>query len=548
VRDQARNNADFRPREARAEIGNSCMCEDVLQSPTVEHTPDVLVVGGGLAGLTAALHLAERGLAPLVLEADPRYPGGRMAGGDTVTLEHGGRTWSFRGEHGVHGVWSPYRNLQAMLARHGLRPAFVPSQEEDWIYKHGDVVHRAGLGSAIRHSWIPAPFHYLNLFLRPRFLGMLRPGDWLSLFLVWYGLVYALAIDPLAEDQPLAGHHLSDLMWGWSPAVRAFWTGLARNGLSAQPDEIPLSGFIAFLRFYTLRRRDSWGFSYFPADGGTSLCEPLAARLGALGGTLALGRRVTRLVVPRGEGETRGGDGGWRVEWDGGAACAPHVVLAVDAAAAAALLGASPDTAPQAAGLYWPRGRATAVARIWFDRAPDGGAESGMFNDAFVVDNFFWLHRIQEQYAAWHRATGGSAIEVHVYGPDEVLARPDTLLLAQMIADVQSAFPELRGRRIHQVLQRNAATHTLFGLGPRERHLGVATPWPGLACCGDWVRHPAPAFFLERACVTGIAAANAVLGARGLAPWPLLDYPPPEALAGALERLLRAGRRAMRRR
>jgi isorenieratene synthase len=184
--------------------------------------PDTLVIGGGLAGLTAALHLAERGLAPLVLEADPRYPGGRMAGGDTVTLEHGGRAWSFRGEHGVHGVWSPYRNLQAMLARHGLRPAFVPSQEEDWIYKRGDVVHRAGLGSAIRESWIPAPFHYLNLFLRPRFLGMLGPGDWLSLFLVgtaWCGR----AGDRPAGRRPAAGRPSPERPgWGWSPAVRAF--------------------------------------------------------------------------------------------------------------------------------------------------------------------------------------------------------------------------------------------------------------------------------------------------------------------------------------
>lgn len=502
-----------------------------------------LVIGGGLAGLTAALHLAERGVASLVLEANAQYPGGRVAGGDTVELEHGGRTWRFRGEHGVHGIWSPYRNLQAMLARHGLRPVFVPAQEEQWIYKRHGEVHRAGLGSAIRHSWLPAPFHYLGLFVRPRFLAMLRPREWPTLFRVWYALVFALAIDPLGEDQPLAGLWLSDFFKGWSPALRAFWVGLARNGLSAQPEEVPASGFVAFLRFYTLLRRDAWAFAYMPADAGTSLIDPLVARITALGGAVRLGTRVTRLE--------RTGDG-WRVHWErageAGAETAPHVVLATDAPAAAAILHAG-DTAAEAVDLHWPRGMATVVARAWYDVEPAAAreAEGGMFSQDFVVDNYFWLHRIQDQYAAWHKATGGSAIEVHVYGPPAVLREPDGALLAQCVRDVEQAFPELHGRRLHAVLQRNDRTHTLFGLGPRGRHLGVETPWPGLYCCGDWVRDPVPALFLERACATGILAANAVLRAQGLAPWPLLDYPRPEALAAGLERLLRAGRRALRR-
>jgi len=113
---------------------------------------------------------------------------------------------------------------------------------------------------------------------------------------------------------------------------------------------------------------------------------------------------------------------------------------------------------------------------------------------------------------------------------------------------VQSAFPELRGYQNHQELRRNDPTHTLFGLGPADRHLGIETPWSHLFCCGDWVRHPAPAFFMERACATGIEAANAVLQARGLDTWQLLDYPQPEPLAGCIERLMLRGRRAMRRR
>ncbi len=241
---------------------------------------EVIILGGGIAGLSAALHLAERGLKPLILEADGKFIGGRLAGGETVQV--GGH--SFRLEHGVHGIWSQYRNLQAMLARHALRPVYVPAQEENWVYRHGAYLGTAPVGSAIRRSFIPAPFHYLQLFLHSRFLWMLDIRDWASLFNVWSGLIMAVGIDPFGENQPMEGLTLGDMTRKWSPALKAFFLGLARNGLSSHPDEVPISGFISFLRFYTLLRRDAWMFSYLPEDGGTSLCEPLAERIKELGG------------------------------------------------------------------------------------------------------------------------------------------------------------------------------------------------------------------------------------------------------------------------
>lgn len=503
---------------------------------------DVIVVGAGVAGLSAALHLAERGLRPLVLEADPDYVGGRVAGGEIVDL--GG--WHFRGDHGVHAVWSPYRNLQASLARHSIRPVFVPAEEEDWLYKYGSWVKRAPVGSAIRHSWIPAPFHYLNLFLRPRFMRMLGLDDLPGLLPVWGGLLWGLGIDPLREGQPLEGLWLSDLVGGWSVGLRSLFIGLTRNGLSAQPEEIPLSGFVAFLRFYTLLRRDAWAFSYLPTDGGTSLAEPLAKRAGELGATVKMGIRVTSL-----EREADGWLVGALPATGGGEGETLHarqVILATDSPNTRAILSASPGLAVDTNDLYWPRGLATAVIRLWFDREPRQGSEAGMLSGGFTPDNFFWLHRIQDSYIRWHRATGGSAVEVHVYGPPPVLEEPDALLLARVISDVQIAFPELRGHRIHQVLRRNESTHTLFGVGPIDRHLGIETRWPDLFCCGDWVRHPSPSFFMERACVTGIEAANAVLRSRGLPEWRLLPNPRPEPLAGWIERLMQGGRRALRKR
>jgi isorenieratene synthase len=500
---------------------------------------DTIVIGAGVAGLSAALHLAERGLKPLVLEADARFVGGRLAGGDEVSVGD----WKFRLEHGVHGIWSPYRNLQAMLARHNLRPVFVPAQEELWIHRNASGVHSAAIGTAIRHSLFPAPLHYLQLFLRPSFLFTIDVRDWLRLFHTWSILIMSLGVDPFGEDQPMDGHMLGDYIGKWSPALRAFFTGLARNGLSTHADEIPLAGFLAFLRFYTTLRRDSWAFSYLPDDGGTSLTEPLAEQVKSLGGQILLGKRVDRLEALTASASTQAlRSTGWTITCGDDTFSADYVILAVDSAAAAGLIQNSfgPNN------LYFPRSLANAIVRLWFDRSPKPGPEGGMFTGDFVMHNFFWLERIYAPYRKWHKATGGSAIEVHIYGPDDILAKPDALLLAQVISELYRGYPELRRHLIFQHLQHNAAVHTLPSLGPKELHPGVNTAWPGLFCAGDWVRDPLPSFFLERACGTGIKAANQVLQSHGLEPWPLVDYLPPEPFAAWIEKRMLSGRKHRR--
>ena len=220
------------------------------------------------------------------------------------------------------------------------------------------------------------------------------------------------------------------------------------------------------------------------------------------------------------------------------------MILATDSPNTAKILRASPPTAALAETLEFPTGMETVIVRVWFDQVPCCTSEAGIFSGDFILDNFFWLDQIYEPYMRWRKATGGSAIEAHIYGPARLLAEPDVVLMARAIGDIQAAFPDLRGHKLHQSISRNLATHTLFGIGPADRHLGVETPWPDLFCCGDWVRHPNPALFLERATATGIVAANGVLQTRGLAAWPLMAYPKPEPFVGWIERLMRSGRKA----
>jgi carotenoid phi-ring synthase / carotenoid chi-ring synthase len=497
------------------------------------HIPhQVIVIGGGLAGLIAALHLAERGVQPLLLEAAPRL-GGRVAGGNTVTLQHQGRQWSFTAEHGIHGLWGQYRNLRATLARHAIASDLVPAQREDWIHGENGRVYRAEAGSMVRRSPVPAPFHYLGLLVRPGFLRMLTLRDLIGLPRVVGSLYLALAYDPLLEPVPLEGRSLEGLFAQWPPRLRAFIAALMRSGLAAHPEEVPLSGTLAFLRFYTLLRRDAWAFDYFPNDSGTSLIEPLAEAIKQRGGQI----RTSTMV-----GELQRSNNGWLVHYQeadqSAVLAAQQVIIACDGPAARALLCRSTETAELAQELEWPQGLATGIVRLWYEIAPEG-AESGICSGDMVIDNFFWLHRFQRDAGEWHRATGGGVVEAHIYGPAEILALPDAALLARAVADMQRAYPELRGKLIHSTLQRNSASHTRFGIGASQRYPAVESPWPALSCCGDWLRYPHPALFLERATVTGIAAANRALAALGCPEHPILPAYPAEGPAQAIERGLR---------
>lgn len=496
------------------------------------HDWDAIIIGGGVAGLTAALHLAERGLKPLILEADERV-GGRFAGKEEIIING----WKFPNEHGVHGIWSSYVNLKSMLRRHGILLQLIPASEEQWIHRAHDIVRRAPIGSTIRHSKVPAPFHYIQLFLLPQFLFMLGIRDWLGIFNVWSTLVMAIGIDPFVEDQPLEGLTFGASLKRWGPAMRALFFGLTRNGLSTDPDKVPLAGFLAFLRFYTVMRRDAWAFDYLP-NGSGEVIENLSAKIKALGGGIRYKSRVKRIDAAR--------DGDWIVhlESDGvhDSIKSRFVILASDSPAAESIIKSSfPSDS-----LFFPHGLAHAVIRLWFDVQPRKHPEAGIFSGDFIMHNFFWLDRIYDAYRTWSEATGGACIELHVYGPEEVLRQSDAVLITNVLSDFYRAFPELKGHLIKPHLQRNAATHTLPALGARGTHLGIDTPWENFFCAGDWVWMQNPSFFLERACVTGLEAANRVLSSCGKETFDAQTYPPPEPLAAWIESLMMRGRKRRR--
>lgn len=484
----------------------------------IDHFP-VVIIGGGLAGLAAAAHLAERGIRPLILESNTSWPGGRLSGGEPDTFTHGGKTWAFSPDHGVHAVWGGYVNMRAMLARY-TDTELQTSAGEEWINRWGREVRTIEAGNSVRRGIVPAPFHYLQLLFKPKFWRTIIPLDFLSLPGFLFSILWTVGYDPIKEKSALDGLMLNDYFLGWTPNLKATFKGLGANLLAAPPETISAASFIAALRFYTMLRRDAWHMQYFPANSHDSLIQPLLDYIRSCGGEMVGGATATRLE-PYGDS--------WRVVFEDSlrrgnrAVHAGQLILATNAPGAERLLTNSPATATSAASMPFPDGLRNVVIRLWFDVQPESDIASGMFTGDFLPDNFFWLHRLYDEFADW-AATGGSAIEIHLYGVDKILDLPDRNLIIQAVDEVQRAFPEVRGHFVHGVIRRNSKLHTQFRV-PTAESLHVQTPWQNIHACGDWIGHETPSLWMERATTTGIAAANQVLTAYEQPPHEIL-YPP----------------------
>lgn len=496
----------------------------------------VLIIGAGLAGLSAATHLASRGIEPLVLDADYLWPGGRLSGGDAEQFEYEGQTWSFKPDHGVHALWGGYLNMRAMIDRF-TDTKLQPSTGEEWINRWGRDVRMIEAGNAIRSQWIPAPFHYLQLLFHPQIWANIQPWDFLSMPGFLTSILLTLGTDPIKEQKVWDGLYMKDYFIGWTPNLRSTFEGLGVNLLAAPKEQISLAGFVAALRFYTMLRRDSWQMDYLPSDSHSSLIQPLIDYIeehdGAFwGGLTALKLEKLengwRVVV---EDSRRGGNRSMEAQ---------NVILAMDAPAVQRLLLNSPDLSEQAKKMIFPDGLNNAAVRLWFSASPREGTIGGMMTGDFAPDNFFWLHRLYPDYHDWHEKTGGSVIELHYY-EDKLLEMPDRNLIIESVTEVQRAFPNIKNSFVHGSVRRNSKTQTDFRI-PTDETLHVITDWQNLYACGDWLRYETPAFWMERSTLTGIAAANEVLKKYGKELYEILEPEQPEMTARAIGAIVRLGR------
>jgi carotenoid phi-ring synthase / carotenoid chi-ring synthase len=482
---------------------------------TVPAGTEAVVVGGGIAGVSAAVVLAERGVAVTLLEAAPTL-GGRL-GAWPHTLPDGTEQVV---EHGFHAFFRHYHTWRALLRRIDPELSFLlPVGGYPVISREWPPEDLTGLPAA-------PPFNLIALFARSPSLGLrdlLGSRQSLAAELLAYDRARTTA---LFDDVP-AARFLAAL--GMSDRAQAMLFEAFARSFFAHPGAMSAAELIAMFHYYFLGNPHGIGFDAPATDHRTAIWEPFGAYLEKLGAQVRTATPARALAPVEGHR--------WRVELDDGAVATRHLVLATDPPALRALLAASPQVAAVAPRLATkaaalPVAPPFAVTRLWLDR--DVAAHRATFSAVSrepTLDSVTVYSRLERPSAEWAARTGGSVVELHSYAcqaPDAAAAT------ARMRAELAELWPETADARVLYLQERMEATAPTFPPGGAASRLGVTGEGRGVRVAGDHVATPFLTGLMERAAASGVLAANDVLAEVGAGPEQIEAGPQRGLLAGLL--------------
>ena len=468
--------------------------------------PDVIVVGGGLAGLSCAVALADRGHRVVVLERDTLL-GGRArswtdeATGDTVDI-------------GPHVLHSEYRNMLAFLARLGTRDLVT------WQPRKVLTVVAPDGSFAVRHTpLLPPP-----LSLMPSLL--LAPGPSLVQHLtavrtIWRGMQFG------EEDVPeLDRMNAQDFLrsQGMDQGMIDWWWRFAAMVVTNVP--IERCSAAALLRIHAHlsgHRKLHFGFG---AVGLSALYAPHAVRaIEAAGGEVRTDCAVRGLAVgDRAEGV---------VLEDGSVLHAKHIVCAVPPQALAPLLPAQWRHGKpfDALDLFEPSPYLSCY--LWFDRRV---MRERFISFTWAPDrlnyDFYDLSRIRR---GWEKRP--SVIASNIIYSHHAHGLSDDEVIRATVRELSAYAPEAgQARLLHARVHRVPMAIPCPAPGTETRRPHTRTAIPGLLLAGDWLHTQLPCC-MEGAVRAGWMAAEQVLADAGVQVSIALPPRPADGLAGLVRRI-----------
>lgn len=485
---------------------------DPLLPRNVPPGTEAVVVGGGIAGISAAVVLTERGVQVTVLEAADHL-GGRL-GAWPERLPDGTEQIV---EHGFHAFFRHYYTWRSILRRADPALAFLaPVRSYPVISADWPAEDLSGLPAA-------PPLNLLALALRSKSLTgreMLRADADTGRAL----LAYDRASTYADYDHLDAATFLDQ--FGMSERSRTMLFEAFARSFFCNQGELSAAELVAMFHYYFLGNPEGIGFDVPDTDHATAIWNPLRRYLAERGADVRTGSPVTA-IAPDGPR--------WRVRTTTGDVTAAHVVLALDPGALRDLLAASPATA--AAAPLLARHAETlrvappfAVTRLWLDRdvAPDRAPFSAV-SGQLTLDSIAVYSRLEEPSARWARETGGSVIEVHSYS----CRLPDASIAGDALRhELGVLWPETTAATVVHRTDRMEATAPAFPPGSAGSRPGVRTDARGIRLAGDYLDLPYLSGLMERAAMSGTLAANDVFAELGVAAEPITGVPQRGLLAG----------------
>jgi squalene-associated FAD-dependent desaturase len=433
----------------------------------------VAVIGGGLAGIAAALRCADAGRDVTLFEARPRL---------------GGLTHSFRrgdldvdnGQHVFLRCCTAYRALLDRLAvtdQVALQPRLdVP------VLSPG-----ARRPARLRRGRLPAPLHLGGSVLRYAPLSLAERARFARAALA----LRRVDPDARASDQRTFGDWLA--AHGQDPrAVTALWDLVGVATLNARAAEASLALAATVFQVGLLTEADAADIGWSMVPLGRLHGDAAAGRLAAIGARVRTGAKVTGLERNR---------AGWVVAAGGEEHAADEVVMAVPPAAAADLL--PPDCPPLPDGWAARLGSSPIVnVHVVYDRK--------VLDEPFLagVDTpVQWVFDRTVQSGL----TEGQYVAVSLSAAHDHIGRPTADIRAEMLPALADLLPAARRATVRDFFvtrEREATFRPAPGTAALRPPPGRIAP--GLYLAGAWTATGWPAT-MESAVRSGDAAAAALL-------------------------------------
>ncbi len=453
-----------------------------------------VVVGGGLAGVTAALTLADAGVRVTLAEGRPRL------GGLAFSFERetsAGRLSVDNGQHVFLRCCTAYRWFLDRIGAAGLvtvqRRLDVPVLDA-----------RTGRLGRLRRAGLPVPLHLAASLTRYPHLSLTERAA--------VGRA-ALALKGLDPDDPALdatdfGSWLTAR--GQSPrAIEALWDLVGVATLNATAGHASLGLAAKVFRTGLLSEPGAADIGWAAAPLGDLHHDRAAAALRAAGVEVLL---RTRATPPR-----RAADGTWRVgvRHGPGAArdlTADHVVLAVPHAEAHGLL---PDGALEDPDTLLGIGTAPILnVHVLYDRT--------VLREPFLAAIGSPVQWIFDRTAAsglrdLPGGAGSQYVALSQSAAQDEIDLPVAALRARYLPELERLLPAARGAGVRDFFVTRERTATFAPVpGVGRLRPGAATRAPGLHLAGAWTATGWPAT-MESAVRSGVAAAATALAQLGRA-------------------------------
>lgn len=239
-------------------------------------TAEVYIIGGGWAGLSAAVELSRQGIVVTLLES------ARQLGGRARRIPFNNKSV----DNGQHLIVGAYRNTLALMQTLGVDITKVLKRKPlafNMRYANGDAV-------SLSVSHLPTPLHLLMGLIKSKGLSLLD-----RLRATQFGFQLFMQNIPLTQDISVA--ELLARCKQPTRLIETLWGPLCIATLNTPLHKASAQIFIHVLHTTFMRRREDSDLLFTQNDLGSLLPDPAANFIERHGGNIRLGQRITGLKL-----------------------------------------------------------------------------------------------------------------------------------------------------------------------------------------------------------------------------------------------------------